>query len=373
MTDNQGTALFSIFKKISLKALNGRLVIITEHKDLCDPHQSHETLNDILAYGTLAVIKPRFRGFVNSENNDNSNNIINGQTTREMYLKNTESQKTQANSNEKIASTITASISDKNIPRFKTEQSTINATKPTNKVDSEYHHPIFHLPYYHPPLFQPQAKEDLKPVEHKTRLLLNNDNHEETLKENTKSEKILFQDPKTKTTSNPSSNSSMSKNSKSYLDSQEKQLEQFNKLFHHIQHFKRKNYSHSGRKHNHQNRQEKGNKEDMFDEKYSEEVLSPVLTQLTAIPAPAIQTLKQSQNKSEITINNLLSPNMRAISNLAKSQATLNSTNLNLANKVNKQQFQILGKEIVNYVSNNNENGHLFLNNITQKETHEKK
>jgi len=58
IANNEGNGFISITKNVSIRSLNGRIIVITKSSDKCDPKQETDTLDDILAYGLLNAIKP---------------------------------------------------------------------------------------------------------------------------------------------------------------------------------------------------------------------------------------------------------------------------------------------------------------------------
>lgn len=89
IANNEGKAFLSIVRKISLKSLNGRLIIITNSPDKCKENLDSDKLSDVLAIGQLNVFKPaivekgsgsqeyflREINAVNKEEFDNKNNL----------------------------------------------------------------------------------------------------------------------------------------------------------------------------------------------------------------------------------------------------------------------------------------------------------
>lgn len=58
IANSDGKAYISIMRKISLKSLNGRLIIISNSPDKCKDGIDSDKLADVIAYGQLNVYKP---------------------------------------------------------------------------------------------------------------------------------------------------------------------------------------------------------------------------------------------------------------------------------------------------------------------------
>lgn len=58
IANNEGKAFISIIRKISLKSLNGRMIIITNSPDKCQENNEADSLADVIAFGQLNVFTP---------------------------------------------------------------------------------------------------------------------------------------------------------------------------------------------------------------------------------------------------------------------------------------------------------------------------
>ena len=60
IANNEGNAFISVVKKISLKSLNGRLIIINNSPDICKEDLEIDSVYDIIGIGILSIFKPTF-------------------------------------------------------------------------------------------------------------------------------------------------------------------------------------------------------------------------------------------------------------------------------------------------------------------------
>ena len=58
IANHEGSAFLSLTRKVSIRSLNGRLVVINNSADKCDPNQDYDKLTDIIAYGAFSTVKP---------------------------------------------------------------------------------------------------------------------------------------------------------------------------------------------------------------------------------------------------------------------------------------------------------------------------
>ncbi len=58
IANSEGKAFISIMRKVSLKSLNGRLVIISNSPDKCKESEEADRLADVIGYGQLNVFRP---------------------------------------------------------------------------------------------------------------------------------------------------------------------------------------------------------------------------------------------------------------------------------------------------------------------------
>lgn len=65
IADQEGVAYISITRKVSIKSLNGRIIVINSRADKCEPTQEYDEVKDIIAYGLLNAIKPNLPSPIN--------------------------------------------------------------------------------------------------------------------------------------------------------------------------------------------------------------------------------------------------------------------------------------------------------------------
>ena len=58
IANSDGKAFISIMRKISLKSLNGRIIVVSNSPDKCKESNVSDRLADVIAYGQLNVFKP---------------------------------------------------------------------------------------------------------------------------------------------------------------------------------------------------------------------------------------------------------------------------------------------------------------------------
>jgi Cu/Zn superoxide dismutase len=66
IANNEGNAFISITRKVSIKSLNGRLIIIGKIADKCEEAMEFDDVNSLLGYGLLNTVKPDVPTPVNS-------------------------------------------------------------------------------------------------------------------------------------------------------------------------------------------------------------------------------------------------------------------------------------------------------------------
>ena len=58
IANDKGIASFSIQKDVSIRAFIGRMVILLNTKDVCDPKIYKDDVKDVMAFGSLSIFKP---------------------------------------------------------------------------------------------------------------------------------------------------------------------------------------------------------------------------------------------------------------------------------------------------------------------------
>jgi len=157
---------------------------VSKNKDLCDQKQSNDKVDDILAYGILAVFKPQLQGYFNSnakkdydtrqlniippkEINKNKEEIKHAPVQNDnRYDDDREDRKPFADNFSRFKSVsrvvIPPKVTKRNVSEVSNNKSD-NKPKIEDKIITkpkyEYSHPIFHLPF-HPPLINSNIKKE---------------------------------------------------------------------------------------------------------------------------------------------------------------------------------------------------------------------